>query len=60
MKKILSSIALLTVIVTGIMAQEISSENFQERYDALVKAVGPAGIGIETLLDKWENPSQKP
>lgn len=54
MKKILSSIALLTVIVTGIMAQEISSENFQERYDALVKAVGPAGIGIETLLDKWE------
>ena len=31
-----------------------SSEAFISRYDALVKRVGYSGVGVETLLDRWE------
>lgn len=54
MKKILAVAAALIFIAIGAAAQDNASGNYEERYNALVKAVGPAGVGVETLLDKWE------
>ena len=28
--------------------------NYEQRYDLLVSKFGPAGIGVETVLDNWE------
>jgi tetratricopeptide (TPR) repeat protein len=39
------------------MALDLSaqtSERYEQRYDLLVSQLGPAGVGIETVLDKWE------
>lgn len=36
------------------MAQTPSSKEFNERYQLLVSKLGSSGVGIETLLDKWE------
>lgn len=44
-------ITLLLCLAAG--AQE-SSESFYERYQRLVRNLGYDGVGIETLLDKWE------
>ncbi|MGN0188156.1 MAG: tetratricopeptide repeat protein [Candidatus Cryptobacteroides sp.] len=30
------------------------SERYSKKYDQLVSVLGPAGVGIETVLDKWE------
>lgn len=49
MKRILS-ICLFSVGVT-LSAQTV---NYEQRYDLLVSKLGPAGVGIETVLDKWE------
>jgi tetratricopeptide (TPR) repeat protein len=37
----------------ALFAQD-SAEAFRSRYDALVKRVGYDGVGVETLLDRWE------
>ena len=34
--------------------QEQEAKEFKARYDMMVNRVGPDGVGIETLLDKWE------
>lgn len=31
-----------------------TSERYEQRYDLLVSQFGPAGVGIETVLDNWE------
>ena len=31
-----------------------ASERYSKKYDQLVSVLGPAGVGIETVLDKWE------
>mgnify|MGYP002462249953 FL=1 len=36
------------------VAQTPSSKEFNERYQLLVSKLGPSGVGIETLLGKWE------
>ena len=36
------------------LAQDESQADFLRRYDNLVERVGPAGLGVETLLNKWE------
>lgn len=38
-------------VSTSVCAQ---SPNYESRYNLLVSQLGPAGIGIETLLQKWE------
>lgn len=40
------------VLCAAAVAQ--TTENFLGRYNALVSRVGYSGIGVETLIDKWE------
>lgn len=54
MKRIFLIIAVFLLAALNITAQEVSREQFEERYNSLVSAVGVAGLGVETLLNKWE------
>lgn len=51
-KRLILTFALLLGCAAA-FAQE-TSEEFQARYDRLVRNVGYAGVGVETLLDRWE------
>ena len=51
-KKLL--ILLMAVCAGMTLYAQDSSEAFISRYDALVKRVGYSGVGVETLLDRWE------
>ena len=53
MKRIILSLTILLASLTAVNAQS-SSEDFQTRYQNLVKRVGTAGLGVETLVDRWE------
>ncbi len=33
---------------------QTESERYEQRYDMLVSKLGPAGIGVETVLNNWE------
>ena len=53
MKRIILTLSLL--LTCGIaMTAQTSSEEFHTRYQNLVKRVGADGIGVETLVDRWE------
>ena len=53
MKRIL--LILLSLVALNVRAQETpSQEEFLRRYNTLAGRVGPAGVGVETLLNKWE------
>lgn len=54
MRRLISFLALISVVGLRAFAQDAASGNFEDRYNALVSAVGTAGVGVETLLDKWE------
>lgn len=49
---------LLTVLATALAsaaaAQTMTREEYIRRYNNLTARVGAAGVGVETLLDKWE------
>lgn len=48
---------IIYIVVAMFMAQSLSAqtaERYEQRYDLLVSQFGPAGVGIETVLDKWE------
>ncbi|MBQ3246036.1 MAG: hypothetical protein IJB06_04900 [Bacteroidales bacterium] len=49
MKRIIVMLAALAVCM-GVYAQ---SERFEQRYDLLVSQFGPAGVGVQTVLDNW-------
>ena len=51
MKRILTLLVALTLPL-ALLAQT-SQEDYLRRYNNLVNHVGPAGVGVETLLDKW-------
>lgn len=51
MKKTISVI-LAIILSAPLWAQQ--SDRYEQRYDLLVAKLGPAGVGIETLLDNWE------
>lgn len=53
MRKLLTVIACFTAIGLSLAAQS-STSDYIIRYENLVKRVGSSGIGIETLLDRWE------
>lgn len=48
--KYIYSIAALLLATLSLSAQ---NERFEQRYNLLVSKLGPAGVGIETLLDNW-------
>lgn len=48
--KYIYSIAALLLAALSLSAQ---NERFEQRYNLLVSKLGPAGVGIETLLDNW-------
>lgn len=49
-------ITIIAVMCSGVaaIAQNPTAEDFQNRYNLLVSKLGSTGVGIETLLDKWE------
>ncbi|MBR4298692.1 MAG: hypothetical protein IKT59_03160 [Bacteroidales bacterium] len=52
MNKLLLAASLLLLHVCAYAQTE--SERYEQRYDLLVAKLGPAGIGIETVLNNWE------
>lgn len=44
-------LAFAVLVATVASAQSL---NYENRYNLLVSKVGPAGVGVETLLDKWQ------
>ena len=52
MRKLIAILALTAIVFTA--AAQTTPEQFASRYASLVKNVGVAGVGVETLLDKWE------
>ena len=51
MKRFLTLLVAL-VLPPSLLAQT-TQEDYIRRYNNLVNRVGPAGVGVETLLDKW-------
>ena len=51
-KKLLLLLAVSCLALSA--AAQQTNEDFLRRYNNLVERVGPAGLGVETLLDKWE------
>ena len=52
-KRILVAVMTAILSITSVSAQE-TKEEFVQRYNLLVNRMGYAGVGVETLLDKWE------
>ena len=50
MKKIFLS---ALVLVFAVVASGQNSSRYEQRYDLLVSQFGPAGVGVETVLDNW-------
>lgn len=48
MKKIF---LMLTILVSTAMAAQ--TEKFEQKYNLLVSKLGPAGVGVETVLNNW-------
>lgn len=53
MKKIILTALAALAVCTSAMAQKTSAE-YLAKYNTLVKNLGPAGVGIENLINKWE------
>ncbi|MDD6253092.1 MAG: hypothetical protein ACI3ZO_05420 [Candidatus Cryptobacteroides sp.] len=51
---VLASSALLLSASPSFAQQTPDAKEFKSRYDNIVARVGAAGVGVETLLDKWE------
>lgn len=51
MKRIIYMLAAMFMAL-NLSAQ--TAERYEQRYDLLLSQFGPAGVGIETVLDKWE------
>lgn len=52
-KKWILTLSLAALLCPAVLAQE-SAESFKSRYESLVKHVGYTGVGVETLLERWE------
>jgi tetratricopeptide (TPR) repeat protein len=53
MKKYITIVCTVLLAVLSVSAQN-SEQDYLNRYNLLLKHLGPSGVGIETLLDKWE------
>ena len=52
MKKL--TLAIAAIALCAAAAAQTTPEEFQTRYDRLVRNLGYDGVGVETLLDRWE------
>ncbi len=52
MKKLI--LLLSAVLFASAAFAQTESERYEQRYDLLVSKLGPAGIGVETVLNNWE------
>ena len=50
MRNILVAALMLTA---SLMYAQTPSEKFEQKYDRIVSQFGPAGVGVETILDNW-------
>ncbi len=53
MKTVRIATALL-LLLTGVIAYSQESSSFKASYERQVRMVGPSGVGVETILDRWE------
>ena len=44
----------MTAIFMALNLSAQTSEKYEQRYELLLSQFGPAGVGIETVLNKWE------
>lgn len=44
----------MAVVAFVAVTASAQSERFEQRYNLLVSKFGPAGVGVETVLDNWE------
>ena len=47
-------LAIATIALCTAAAAQTTTEEFQARYDRLVRSVGASGVGVESLLDRWD------
>ena len=52
MKRILMILSLLALCVS--VSAQTESERFEQKYDLLVSRLGPAGVGVQVVLDNWQ------
>ena len=52
MRKVILAIAAIALCAAA--AAQTTAEEFQARYERLVRNVGHSGVGVETLIDRWE------
>lgn len=52
MKRLILAIAAIALCAAA--AAQTTPEEYLARLERLVRSVGPAGVGVETLLDRWE------
>lgn len=52
MKRIILAAAVLLINFMALAQTE--SQRYEQRYDLIVSKLGPAGIGVETVLNNWE------
>ncbi len=52
MKKWMTAIAAIALCAAA--AAQTTQEEYLARFERLARAVGPDGVGVETLLDRWE------
>ena len=53
MRRFIVFVAAAVLFSSAALAQ-VSSKDFNERYQLLVSKLGPSGVGVETLINRWE------
>ena len=46
-------LVLLALCFSSFVYAQTPSEKYEQRYEMLVSQFGPAGVGVETVLDNW-------
>ena len=45
--------AAIMLLAASVLSAQTPSERYEQKYNMLVSQFGPAGIGVETVLDNW-------
>ncbi len=53
-RKIIVTAVLSAVLFPAAAQEKPTSDEFREKYNLLVSKLGPAGVGVETTIQKWE------